>query len=115
MPTLSIVKGHDVSKEFSSSLSMGSKYNISTFALQGRPETLHGRIIPTITDAAHADGHVGSHQAFLVIKAGVLAATIRMMQYVARRTTLRECHVECAFDQFGTQMVRHDHTTICRE
>ena len=80
MPTLTIVKGHDVSKEFNPGLAVGSKYDISTFALQGRPEALHGRIIPTITDTAHTDSHVGSDQAFLVINASVLAAAIRMMQ-----------------------------------
>ena len=80
MTTLAVVKAHDVTEEFNPGLSVGSKYDISTFTLQGRPETLHGGIIPTITDTAHADGHVGGGQSFLVIQARILGAAIRMMQ-----------------------------------
>ncbi len=80
MPTLAIVEAHDVTEEFNPGLAVGSKYDISTFALQGRPETLHESIIPTITDTAHTDSHVRSSQSFLVIHAGVLATAIGIMQ-----------------------------------
>ena len=80
MATLTVVEAHDVTEAFNPGLGVGSKYHIRTFALQRCPETLHRGIIPTIIDAAHADGHVGGGQSFLVIQAGVLATAIRMMQ-----------------------------------
>jgi hypothetical protein len=44
---------------------VGSKHDIGTFGLQGGPETLHGGIVPTITDTAHAGGQpLGSWWAY---------------------------------------------------
>jgi hypothetical protein len=41
---LTVVKSHDVTEEFNPGVAVGSKYDISTFALQGSPETLHGAL-----------------------------------------------------------------------
>jgi hypothetical protein len=52
-----IVKSHDVAKDFGSSVLIGRKDMIRTFAFERCPEALDWGIVEAIVGATHADGY----------------------------------------------------------
>jgi hypothetical protein len=60
---------------------VGCKVHVcSAFSLDGPKESLHHRIIPAVSFAAHADADISLLKVALIRLAGILAASIRMMQ-----------------------------------
>ena len=81
MTSKSIVEHLNIFKDILSGLSLGGVLPMKDqLGFEGAKETFNGRIVVTITFAAHAIHHLSLCQQKLVIITGVLAAPVRVVQ-----------------------------------
>lgn len=76
-----VVEGFDVVKDHGSCLGSGAWHSgAKAFGLQRCPERLHGGVVVAVGTAAHAGGDAAQLQTFAELGAGVLAATVAVVQ-----------------------------------
>lgn len=81
MAALPILETHNVGKDVGSGLLASLVFlEMDMLAFEGAKETLHGSVVITVASAAHADLYLLVDDKSLVSMAGILAATIRMME-----------------------------------
>ena len=91
MSALAVVERLDVLEDRRSRfLSRLEDTKIHEFELQGRKEALDDGVVPTIAAAAHAAGDAAHVQQILVVLAGVLAPTVRVVQQSGLRISAEQ-------------------------
>src|SRR6266536_2127832 len=103
--TLTIVPSFDVLEDGGAGVSACVKLLIGAFGLESAEKAFHRCIVKTVSGAAHADLAVMSRQALQIDFTGVLAALVRMMQQVSRRTALHDRHVPSLLHQGSFQVL----------
>ena len=81
MKTMRVVEALDVSKDAGHRI-MASQIAmmVNVFGLELSKETLHGCVVVTVAGAAHADLNGVLFEQLLVRRAGVVAATVGVME-----------------------------------
>ena len=108
MPASRVVEAFDVVEHIGPGLiPRPISLAVDAFGLQRREEALHRRIVPDVARAAHrADDAVVGHQP-LELLAGVLAATVRMMQQRVGLASAPDRHDERIGDELGRHSGAH--------
>ena len=86
-------------------LARGESAAMNQLALQGSEETFHHGVVPAVTTMAHAAHYPVCGQQVLVIYAGVLTASITMMEQVGCWFSAQERH---------PKSVQHERPFQCR-
>jgi hypothetical protein len=63
------------------------------FGFEGAKETFGRRVVVTITGTAHTSNHLGFRQQSLVVRAGILAAPVRVVDQARSRLTVDQSHL----------------------
>ena len=81
MTPITIVKNLDVFKNIQAGLISGSVVAVKgQFSFERAEETFHRRVVIAVTLATHATDHLELCQQRLILIAGILAASIRVVQ-----------------------------------
>ena len=105
--TLTIVPAFDVLEDGCASLGTCGELRSCALGFESREKAFHGGIIEAITDAAHTDQAMMSGQVLLIGLAGVLAASIRVVQKASRWTALHDGHAPSLLYQRGFHVLIH--------
>src|SRR5215510_8757065 len=96
MAPAAVVESFDVLEHRATGLDPGlPPAGVNQFDFERSEETLRHRVVPAVAAAAHAAPDPVQRQQLLVVVAGVLAATIRMMQQPWCRLALSERGPQC--------------------
>jgi len=108
MATTQVVKAFEVEKDVTLRSKMRSiDLILNQFGLECSPEALHQSIVAAVAGATHTDLHRGRLQASLVVVAGILAATVGMMQQSWRRSARDQRRIKRTLDEFTYQGCVH--------
>jgi len=106
--TLAIVKHLDVEVNAPLRLLPGAiAVTARPFVLQLAEETFGGSVVPTVALAAHALCDVEEVQAIAERVGRILTATVAVKEEIARRSTMRDGHIEGFHDDAGSHVVVH--------
>src|ERR1700731_3681170 len=95
MSPLAVVEQFDVLEQLAACLSSGTPPAlIDQFDFERGEKAFGHRVVPAVAFTAHAALDAVYRQQLLIVAAGVLAATIRVMQQTLRRLTVLQCHLE---------------------
>src|SRR5438477_6107332 len=75
---------------------------VDELCFQSAEETLHWRIVPAVSLAAHRLDDSGGLQDVAVVAGGVLAAAVGMMDQACSRALPLDCHGERGDGEFGS-------------
>src|SRR5277367_6437377 len=96
MPTLTVVEQFNVFEQRAAGVgACGPASLVYQFKLEGGEEALRHRVVPTVSDPAHAAEDSVCREQLLIFLAGVLAAAVRVMQHCARRLSALKRHPQC--------------------